>query len=240
MDTHTTHALPAPAPALARPARGRSPNRGLAAIIAGAVLALAGLSIAAVGGGVLALFGGDDTATSDRTSYSTTSTALVSGIADVDGVSDLDDFVGDTRAKVTVQSTGTTDGLFVGIGPAADVDRYLAGAAIDEATDIDLEGDLERERRPGSARPAPPGAQDFWVAKGTGADEAALDWKVRDGDYRVVVMNQDGSRGVDADGRLGVTAPNMPEIAWTVFGVGLALLAGGAAAIAIGAVRRKD
>jgi hypothetical protein len=73
------------------------------------------------------------------------------------------------------------------------------------------------------------------VAQGTGRDAAKLSWKVRDGDYRLVLMNADGSRGVHTHGRVGLTVPHLPAVAWTLVGGGLLLLAGGITAIVLGA-----
>ena len=63
--------------------------------------------------------------------------------------------------------------MFVGIGRAADVDRYLDGAATDEVTDFNAAPfsasfGIERERHAGSATPAAPGTQAFWLARSSG------------------------------------------------------------------------
>ena len=56
---------------------------------------------------------------------------------------------------------------------------------------------------------------------------------MRDGDYRLVLMNADGSVGVKADGEVGMTPPLTPAIAWWLLGSGLVLLLGGVAASAL-------
>jgi hypothetical protein len=127
--------------------------------------------------------------------------------------------------------------VFVGIGPADQVDRYLKGAPIDRVDDLEVEPlSLETTERSGNRAPKPPVSQDFWVAKATGPGEAAIDWKVRDGDYKLVVMNADGSRGVEADAKFGVDVPFLPALALGV------LIAGGIALVAGLAVvaRRPD
>jgi hypothetical protein len=59
----------------------------------------------------------------------------------------------------------------------------------DLVTDFELDPfELTREPREGSRQPAPPADQDIWVASGTGTDSATLRWKVRDGDYRLVLL----------------------------------------------------
>jgi hypothetical protein len=211
----------------------------IVAIVLGALLALGGLAAAAAGGLIFGVIGSDGTVDSDTHSISTSRAALVSSVADLTNVSDIADVVGDPRLRLTAKATGTTPGLFIGIGPAQQVDRYLASVPVDEVTDFDIDPfKLERKPRAGSRRPEPPASQAFWVAKGTGQDTATLSWKVRDGDYRLVLMNADGSRGVDADGDVGVTVPHVSRVAWLLVGGGALLLLGGVATVVIAARSR--
>jgi hypothetical protein len=224
---------PAPAP------RRRSGAR-TAAIVAGSLLALVGAGAATAGGAVVTVFGGDGTLNSGSHSLSTRSSALVTDVADLNDTKEVSDVLGDPKVRLSVKATGKTDGLFVGVGPAKQVERYLAGAPIDEVTDVDVDPfKLDRHPRHGTKRPARPAAQKFWVAQGSGTDAATLRWKVREGKYRLVLMNADGSRGVRADGDVGLTVPHLPAIAWSIVGGGLLLLAGGVTAIVLGARRRE-
>jgi hypothetical protein len=95
---------------------------------------------------------------------------------------------------------------------------------------------VDRHRLAGSRLPAAPTAQGFWVSRSSGTD-AAVNWKVRDGDYRVVVMNADGSRGVATDTKAGVRIPWLPGVGVGILGGGLLLLGGGIVAIVLGAQR---
>ena len=205
----------------------------IAAIVAGALLALVGTAVAAVGAILLGLFGGDGTVASGSHPLSTSRTALVSSVADIDDISSVADVVGDPRIRISAHS-GAGEPLFVGIGPAAQVDRYLASVPADVVTDLELDPfELARKPRDGSRRPEPPADQDIWVASGTGTDSATLRWKVRDGDYRLVLMNADGSRGVNAEGDVALTASHVPTIAWSMIGGGVLLLLAGAATIGL-------
>jgi hypothetical protein len=207
------------------------------AIVLGALVALAGVAAGAAGGALIGLFGSDGTVDSGQHRISTSRVALVSSTTDVGDVSDVADVVGDPRIRVTATPAGG-EPVFVGVGPAAQVERYLAGAPIDEVTDFELDPfKLERRPRAGTQHPQRPGAQRFWVAKGTGRD-ATLRWKLRDGDYRLVLMNADASRGVVVDGDVGLTLDHVDTIAWVLIGGGVLLLLGGLATIGL-AVRRK-
>ena len=209
-------------------------------IIVGAVLALTGLIVGGGGAAVLATIGSDGTVKSGQQSFSTPGAALVSSSADLRRPSEVSDIVGDPRVRMSVEATpGATSGVFVGVGPAKDVERYLASAPIDEVTDLDVNPfKMEHHPRGGTATPAPPSQQDFWVAQSTGAGSAKLDWKAGDGEYRMVVMNADGRPGVRTQGDVSVTIPHTSAVSWSLLGGGLLLLLAGAATIVL-AMRQR-
>ena len=110
--------------------------------------------------------------------------------------------LGDTR----VEATATGRPVFVGIGPAAAVHRYLAGVETDT-----LEGytgdDPELRTAPGGAPTTGPGDQDFWVTSSSGSGARSVTWTPRQGDWVAVVMNADGSSGIRTDISVGAEAP---------------------------------
>ena len=116
--------------------------------------------------------------------------------------------------------------VFVGIGPASAVERYLANVPRVELRGL---GHVTRSRLGGAAAPARPEAQSFWVAQTTGSGVQAVRWKARGGDWRAVVMAADGSRGVDSELSVGAT---FPDLDWLSGG----LLAGGAVLLLAGGV----
>ena len=136
-------------------------------------------------------------------------------------------------------TTSASKDLFVGVGPAAEVDRYLDSVAIDEVTEIDFEPfKMHRLAHSGTQRAAAPTSQDFWVAHDIGRD-AELDWKVRNGEYRMVLMNGDGTSGVDADGTFELELPHVNTIAWVLIGGGSLLALGGIIGVVL-SVRRRS
>lgn len=192
----------------------------------GLVLLLLGGASAVGGGAVMALFGSDNRLVSGTHAVSTGTSALVTSIDDVSDMHGTADVVGNPR--LGVRTTAAMRPSFVGIGPAAAVDRYLAGAPIETAQDLDVDPfRLQTVRRDWTARPAPPGQQSFWIRQATGTDGAALDWALSNGDFRLVVMNADGSPGVSADAQFAVTVPKL-------FGIGVALLLGGLVILGVG------
>jgi hypothetical protein len=210
------------------------------AIWLGAAVALFGAVVAIAGGALFALFGSDGVLRTDRHALSTPTSALVSKTASIDSADSIDD-LGNTRIRIDARAAGGQP-VFVGVARATDVERYLAGAATDEVTDFNAgpfrsSFNIDRERHAGHVIPAAPGAQSFWVARSSGRDRAVVNWKVRDGDYRAVVMNADGSRGVATRSTLGIDVPWIPGVAIGILVAGLLLTAGGVVAIVVGAQR---
>lgn len=82
--------------------------------------------------------------------------------------------------------------VFVGIASETDAREYLAGVATARVTSFDDDPSLHY--REGASAVAPPETMDIWVASSVAGD---LDWAVTEGDWAIVVLNEDGSAGVD-------------------------------------------
>jgi hypothetical protein len=167
--------------------------------------------------------------------FSTPTYAIVSENADLDDEGAeraLDTFLGTVRIR-----SESDRPVFVGIGPADDVTRYLGGVERDVVDDLDSDGDPEYSQRPGGAPTGRPGDETFWVASTAGAGERTLEWEPEDGDWRAVVMNEDASRRVSSELSIGA---ELDSILW--IGIGL-LIAGvlfaGGSALAITAASRR-
>jgi hypothetical protein len=201
-------------------------TKRIVCIVLGSLLIVVGALTAIGGTALLALFRGSDTLSSGTEHATTQTVALVVKLDDVQGASGPGDTVG--TPSITLSVTSGRD-VFVGIGPAAAVDRYLAGAAIDRVTDLEVDPfKLKTVRRGGSAVPQPPAEQSFWTVKASGSNPR-LTWNITDGNYRLVVMNADSSPGVAVDGKFSLTVPHL-------FGVALGLLIGGVIALIVGVV----
>jgi len=127
--------------------------------------------------------------------------------------------------------------VFIGIAPAADVNGYLAGVAHTEVRGID--GNPLRVRYgeiAGSARPAPPGSQRFWVASASGTGTQEITWSVQPGSWAVVVMNADGSRPVAVDMRAGVRSGLLAPAAVALLLIGIFTLVIGLVLVVLGVI----
>jgi len=213
----TTTTLPAPA----QPGRTRR-----VASIAIAVVALA-LAIA----GAVALAGN---AFRDGDGYFNTPTETFTGggyaiaMKSVD-ISDAPRWALDAGLdSVHVKAHGDRP-LFIGIARATDLRRYLQGTEYDEVSHLSYHPfEVDYDHRQGGAPSGAPTDRSFWVESAGGAGNLTLAWKPRPGNWRAVLMNADGSRGVTAELKLGART----SLLWWL-GAGLlggALLSGALAA----------
>jgi hypothetical protein len=201
-------------------------------VTAGALIATVGGFFALGGAGLLAVAGDDGTVGSGGPHHiSTPTAALVSDTAEFDKTGDLATALGQPKLGITVTADDGGAPKFVGIGRAGDVDRYLAGVEVDRVKDADAAPfKLDKERRSGDRTAPAPTTQKFWVAQSAG-QRADVDWKVKDGEYKFVVMNADGSRGVSADGHFEAGMPYLSTVALVSLIGGFMALAGGIALI---------
>ena len=85
----------------------------------------------------------------------------------------------------------------------------------------------------------PPTAQHFWAASASGVGQQTVTWKVREGDWSVVLMNADGSRPLVADIDLGA---KLAFLLWLAIGLllgGVFVLVGSSALVVLAARRRQ-
>jgi hypothetical protein len=77
------------------------------------------------------------------------------------------------------------------------------------------------------------------VAEATSTRTAQVNWKVRDGKYRVVIMSANGHGGFATTSEVGVTLPHIARYALVALLLGLLIAAGGTALV-IRATRRSQ
>jgi hypothetical protein len=219
-------------------------GRSIALIVTGTLASL--IAVGLLAGGGLALWGN---AQKDSDGYLSTDThrfeagtrALATENMDID--LDGADWVMDTgdlsKVRLQVESRDAKP-VFVGIARSSDVDDYLAGVSHSTVTDIDTwPFGADYEDQAGHRRPVAPADSRIWDASRQGSGKQTLNWEIRDGDWSVVVMNADGSRGVDADISTGAKVPFLNELGWSAVGSGsFALLA--AVALLVAGFRRPS
>jgi hypothetical protein len=212
-------------------------------IVLGSIVGLLGLGLAAVGGFLLwadrtQREGGYLTTQTER--FATSTYALTRERLEVDAGGPNWIWNENWLGKVRIRGEGASaKPLFIGIGPEAAVAGYLGRVAHADVEDIDVDPfRVDYRQIAGAAPRGPPTAQSFWAASASGQGRQSVTWKVRDGDWSVVLMNADGSRGVAADVDLGA---KLSFLLWAAIGllVGGALIVGGSVALIVLAARRR-
>ncbi len=143
------------------------------------------------------------------------------------------------KVRIRGESPGAKT-LFIGVGPEAEVAKYLGSVAHASVEDIDFDP-FRVKYLPiaGGVPQEPPTEQGFWAVSASGVGTQTLTWKVREGDWSVVLMNADGSRGVVADIDLGA---KLSFLLWVAIGLllGGVLVFGGSTALIVLAARTRQ
>lgn len=211
--TYVTPSQTSPQPPASRPwTAGR-----VTALVLGILLLLASFGIGVFGAALAVADNGlrDDDGflmSADET-FSTASYAMISENVEIhaDGGAEYlpSRLLGD--AKVTAAPNGDV-AVFVGVAPTADVEAYLEGVGHSTFVGFD-QTDPQYTTNDGGAPATPPTESDIWVSESSGSGTQSVEWELESGDWTVVVMNADGSRGVSADLAVGAT---VPALGWVV------------------------
>ena len=240
--------MPEPQKDVATSRAAGASSRRIVALLLGCLLLVPGISVL-LGGGGLALayaFGRDDAGY-----FSTTVTGLhtrTAALVDRELPVTVDPGVPvrlldglDPRVRLRVAAADGNGPLFVGIGPVADVDRYLATVAHENVVRVSGSGAPLYDSRPGDQIAPDPATQTFWAAQATGPGPPTLTWTVASGRWAVVVMNADGTPGVAVDtAEVGIRSGLVLPLAFTLLGVGVLLSTLAAFLIIRGAAGRHD
>ena len=210
------------------PAARRSGGR-IASIVAGGVAAI--LAVGLIAAGAVLLWGDskkDDHGylSTGKDRYAASTYALASDNLDVnlDGAGWIMDRGDLGKVRLAVESSAGKP-VFVGIARTSDVSDYLRSPSYTSVTDVDYSPFRASYRdHGGDRRPALPAEQAFWAASAHGSGTQTVAWDVQDGDWSIVVMNADGSRGVDTDISAGAKVPFLGTLGWVALGGALVLL----------------
>lgn len=212
-------------------------------VVLGSIVALLGAGLLAAGGTLLwadqTKRDDDGFLTTPTERFESDSFAIVSDDIDLFEADTGSDWIlsegvlGDVHIRAEDAGGGET---FVGIGPTEDVDSYLGDVEHDEVRDLDFDPFSVRYRRTAGGDPAgPPTEQTFWAASAAGAGEQTAVWEPESGNWTIVVMNADGSRGVAVDLAAGAKASFLLWLSIGLMLAGLLVAAGGVAMIVLGA-----
>ena len=208
-------------------------------LVVGIILALIALVVAGAGG--TAIWASTD---KDSDGYHSTGLHLLHSPTEAIATKNIDLATSVPEwlfGKIRIEARPSGEApIFVGIGHRDDVERYLADVEHDVLTDVDFDPfRAHYDRQSGTQAPKPPAAQTFWVASAHGAGTQVLTWETDSGSWSVVLMNADGSPGVDARVKAGAEIPYGLWIGLGVLVIGI-LLAAGATLMIVKGWRRRS
>jgi hypothetical protein len=135
--------------------------------------------------------------------------------------------------RLTASSNSPAENVFLGIANVADAQAYLSNVQYDEVVRLEFNPgsspNVEYRPHQGSTTPTNPSSQTFWVSSAHGAGTQTLEWKPQTGTYWIVLMNENGSAGLDDTVSLGARIPLLST-------VGLGLILGGIVGLAVGVI----
>ena len=142
--------------------------------------------------------------------------------------------------KIEGSSSDSSKQIFIGVAETSDLEGYLAGVEYDEITDFKFRRlKPEYTNHPGTSEPLAPTSQAFWIASAHGDGTQTMEWAIESGTYSFLLMNEDGSRGLDMEALIGIAVPSL------LWGIGVGLFIGGLVVLALAvlmlylAARRK-
>jgi hypothetical protein len=217
----------------------------IALIVTGTLVSLVAAGLLAAGG--VALWAdsqkdSDGYVSTDTHQFEAGTRALATENLDVnlDGADVVFDANDLGKARLQVESRNDKP-VFVGIARSSDVEDYLQGVSHTTLTDVDTSPfDADYEDHAGHRSPVAPVDSNIWAASQHGSGKQTLNWDIRDGDWSVVVMNADGSAGVDADVSTGANVPFLDELGWSAVGSGSFVLIVGVALLVMGIRRPRN
>jgi hypothetical protein len=142
--------------------------------------------------------------------------------------------LGTVRIRAT--PTSPSGDVFIGIAPAAAVDRYLTGVDRQVITGW-LPFDTDYVRVAGAAPKAAPTDVRIWTAQASGSGTQTLKWRPANGNWTVVVMHTNGTAQVSATADIGATFPDLGWVAFGLLATGVVLLGAAVTLIALAAAR---
>jgi hypothetical protein len=188
----------------------------IAALVAAGLIALLSLGLLAAGAALLWGQSQRDEhgyLSTSRERFATNGYALTTERLEVDAgwIFDRERY-GDIRIEAASRHG---EPVFVGIARSRDVAAYLRDVNHDVVSDISFDPfRADYGERRGDAEPGRPAGHDIWAASASGPGLQAVTWDVEEGDWSLVVMNADSSRGVDVEIKAGAELPFLASLGW--------------------------
>jgi hypothetical protein len=122
--------------------------------------------------------------------------------------------------------------IFMGVADQSDLEKYLDNVAYDELKGYNLGWRLNFRRvtyvnHPGTSSPSNPTSAPIWAVSAVGNGPKTLEWQTEAGNNSIVIMNGDGSKGIDLDVIVKAKIPSIAGYGVGLLVAGIILLMGG-------------
>ena len=236
--------VPTPPPAGLGPVPPRSgwtPGR-VTWVVLGSLLLVASLGLTAAGGAGLwvdrADRGADGYVSLGSQTYASDGYALVSERLHIgSGATGLvQGLIGNVRVRATATNRG--EALFLGLAKRSSSDAYLDRVAYTSIRGLGsgVAGQVEHS---GGPLPVPPAAAPIWSQQSAGPGERTIVWTPSDGEWRLLVLNSDGTPGLSVRAELAAELPALGYLATAALVLGLLGAAVGSVLVAL-PISRSD
>jgi len=129
--------------------------------------------------------------------------------------------------RIEGSNKDSSNPIFIGIARESDIDDYLHNVEYDEVRRLHTNRiDIDYRNYSGDTSPEAPTAQTFWEESIYGTGTQVLEWELEEGSHTLVIMNTDGSAGIDANMVFGAKVP-------LLLGVGIGILVAGIIGLSI-------
>jgi len=237
-------------PQIIKPARTTNRATKIAALVIGAIMLLVSFGLL-VGGGALyyvntSLTDSQGFISSTPQDFTSASYAIASqGVSMNLGMATdlglwktwMTDLI---KVRITALSNNPSENVFIGVVKESDAQTYLNNVSYDEIVKLNINPsktlDVQYMPHQGTA-PTVPLSKTFWVLSAHGTGTQTLQWTPRNGTYRIILMNEDGSAGINHNVSLAAQIPLLSTISIALLIAGIVGLVAGSIIVYYGARR---
>ena len=137
-----------------------------------------------------------------------------------------------TSFKFEATNNDASKQIFIGVADQSDLEQYLDNVAYDEIAGVKLGWRLDFRKaiyvnHPGASAASDPSSAPIWDVSAVGTRSETLEWQTEAGNNSIVIMNGDGSQGIDLVMILKAKIPSIVGYGAGLLAVGIILLIGG-------------
>jgi hypothetical protein len=197
-------------------------------ILVGVLLALFGVACGASGIGAFRSVDGDGYVSGEGEMFTSTAAVVVdtAEFREIDEDDEGRNRSGKLRLRVRAERMDGGE-ILIGIGQREDVDAFLEPGSYQTVRELEFDPLRYNQVNIGGSRELAQPSGQLFVASARGDGLQEVDWPIGSGEYRAIIMNGDGSAGVDVRAEFGVRFPYLRGFAIAAMIIGsLAILLG--------------